>query len=192
VHRNLKTVRKGGVKNNFLFLSQLLPSQSESSGKLCFYKYYGYKPQILTVEELERLEPILHSDEQTLPGLLSQAQQSINSGNALEDLASLLIALAGATQGVHASPLHYAYQADSWNARNAYRLHTCDVRPIDWRLRGAAEREGLILQLMLYDIIETAFLVRNAIKQHGQRAKKQSTFKGAFNPYDVFLAHTAG
>jgi hypothetical protein len=120
VHRNLKTVHKGGVKNNFLFLSQLLPSQSESSGKLCFYKYYVYKPQILTVEELEMLEPILHSDEQTLPGLLSQAQQSLNSGNALEDLASLLIALAGATQGVHASPLHYAYQADSWNATAVY------------------------------------------------------------------------
>ncbi len=117
------------------------------------------------------LEPILHSDEQTLPGLLSQAQQSINSGNAHEDLASLLIALAVATQGVHASPLYYTYQADSWNARNAYRLHACDVRPIDWRLRGAAEREGLILQLMLYDIIETAFLERNAIKQHEQRAK---------------------
>jgi hypothetical protein len=116
----------------------------EKLDSMLFYKYPLHKPQVLSVEKLIMLELIHRYDEQTLPDLLSQAQQSINSGNALEDLASLLIALAGATQGVHASPLHYAYQADSWNARNAYRLHTCDIRPIDWRLRGAAEREGLL------------------------------------------------
>ncbi len=52
-------------------------------------------------------------------------------------------------------------------------------------------REELIQRLVLYDIIEAAFLNRRAIKPQIV-CRKESIYKGDLKLHDVFLAYTAG